>query len=71
LRRLLNYLVSITDKLFWGIGLSPDQVRILLKTNNAYNALIEMVYQLGIVGGLFMVWWLETTLRGADQFPAS
>ena len=53
----LNYLVSNTDKLFLGIGLSQDQVRLLLKTNNAHNTLIEIVYQLGIIGSLFMVWW--------------
>ncbi|MDR3587303.1 MAG: hypothetical protein P4L59_18605 [Desulfosporosinus sp.] len=54
----INYLLANTDKLFLGIGVSPDQVRILLHTNNAHNSLIEIVYQLGLMGVLFLwSWW--------------
>lgn len=60
----LNYLASNIDKLVFGIGLSEDQVRILLKTNNAHNTLIEIMYQLGIVGGLILLWWWKTVFRG-------
>lgn len=57
-RVYLNYLSSHIDKLFFGIGLSQDQVRILLKTNNAHFTPIEMTYQLGITGVLILFsWW--------------
>lgn len=54
----LNYLFSNVDKLLFGIGVSQDQIRALYHTNNAHMTIIEITYQLGIIGGLFLVlWW--------------
>lgn len=54
----MEYLFSYIDKLIFGIGLSEDQLRILLNTNNAHMTLIEIIYQLGLAGGtLLFLWW--------------
>jgi hypothetical protein len=54
----LNYLFSNLNKLFFGIGLSEDQVQSLLQTNNAHMTIIEILYQLGVIGGFFLLlWW--------------
>lgn len=53
----LNYMFSSFDKLFLGIGLSQDQVWAILKTNNAHNTLIQIVFQLGLTGGVLLLWW--------------
>lgn len=53
----LNYLFSNIDKFFFGIGLSQDQITILLNTNNAHNTVIQIIYQIGISGSLLLLWW--------------
>lgn len=51
----LNYLVSNITDLFFGIGLSQNQVRIDIY--DAHSTLIEIIYQLGIIGGLILLFW--------------
>ena len=54
----LNYLFSHIDKIFLGIGLSQDKFWLLLQFDKApHNTLIDIIYQLGIAGGLFLLWW--------------
>lgn len=60
IKTYLNYLFSNTEKMVFGIGLSQDQVRILLNTNNAHNTVIEMIYQVGIIGSLILIWWWKS-----------
>ncbi|QSX09593.1 hypothetical protein J0B03_05920 [Alkalibacter rhizosphaerae] len=53
-----GYMLEHVDKLVVGIGLSQDQLQILLHTNNAHMTLIQTVYQVGIIGfALLLAWW--------------
>lgn len=62
----VSYLFSNVDKLCFGIGLSDDQVRVLLRTNNAHNTIIQSVYQIGLVGCIIMAgWWVGIS----SKFP--
>ncbi|SHF17107.1 O-antigen ligase family protein [Alkalibacter saccharofermentans] len=60
----LNYLMTNTDKLLFGIGLSEDQLRIILNTNNAHMTLIEMLYQIGLFGVILMGIWWKSLFKG-------
>jgi hypothetical protein len=60
----LNYLMSNTDKLLFGIGLSEDQLRSILNTNNAHMTLIEMLYQIGLFGVILMGIWWKSLFKG-------
>lgn len=54
-----DYLYNHPDKLLFGIGLSQDQVRILLKTNNSHFTPIQITYQVGLMGvGIILGWWV-------------
>lgn len=70
----LNHLFSHPERLLFGIGLSKDQLRLLLDTNNAHMTLIEITYQLGIIGGsLLFLWWIsvyrETIITAKMYLP--
>ena len=67
-----NYLFSNVDKLCFGVGLSDDQVRILLQTNNAHNTVIQSVYQVGLVGCIIMAgWWTGISSKFPTENKAS
>lgn len=54
----VDYLLENPDKLFFGIGVSEDQVRLIYRTNNAHMTIIQTIYQLGIAGTfIFLLWW--------------
>ena len=54
----IDYLLANPEKLFFGIGVSDDQIRIIFRTNNAHMTVIQTIYQLGIVGtAMFVLWW--------------
>jgi hypothetical protein len=56
----LDYLMINTEKLIFGIGLSEDQLISLLNTNNAHMTLIQMLYQIGVIGLMMIVFWWKS-----------
>lgn len=53
-----EYMLEHLEKLAFGIGLSQDQLVILLDSNNAHMTAIQMLYQVGILGVvLLFAWW--------------
>ena len=63
-RIYIDYLLTNIDKLFFGIGLSADQVRALLRINSSHMTVIEVVYQLGITGAIMLFLWWKSIYQG-------
>lgn len=66
-RVYLDYLMNHPDKIYFGIGLSPDQVQILYNSNNAHLTLIEIIYQVGFFGGLLLLLWWRSIWHEVDN----
>jgi len=49
----LDYLFSNSDKLFFGIGFS----NILLNLRASHNTMIQIVWQIGLIGGVLLYYW--------------
>ncbi|MBA9025656.1 hypothetical protein [Peribacillus huizhouensis] len=51
----INYLFSSIVSLFFGVGLSSME---LVSTSASHNTLIQIIYQVGLLGSIFLiVWW--------------
>lgn len=54
-----NYILENIDKMIFGIGLSGERwLWELLDSNNVHMTLIQIVYQLGLIGAtILFIWW--------------
>lgn len=60
----LDYLLSHADKLMFGIGLSKNQIGVLLNKNDVHFTLLQIIYQLGVIGGFILIMWWRGVYQG-------